>query len=386
MIEYGLLFGLGFLTAGFLVMLVAPWVQRRVVVYTENRLKETMPLSPLELRAQKDMARAAFAAEQSRTVQELAQEREKRFNLRLAHEALTGEASRLYTENADLKVQIDSMSVEAADLRSVLRYKESELEQFDLKIGELDAAIALREREMEDLRQHMNRVAIDRDNLKIDLAARNTQHESEQQRIRSLREERDGVRREVRLLTVRAKEAERRLEQEEQKAMRLNERLSREQAATADREALVERRTREIERLRDKIKAMTQEAREARKVARSAMPDRKSARKTVTPAFVAEEIEPTLTMEDVRAMKDELRHQTAALAERLVKSRSTAHDAALREELVSVAARMVAVTAAEEGRSSPIHAILKAASLDKGPHPSLANRIRTLIPQEPKTV
>lgn len=367
-------------------MLVAPSIQHRIVVYTENRLKETMPLSPQELRAQKDMVRATYAAEQSRTVQELAQEREKRFDLRLAHEALTGEASKLYTENAELKVQIDGMSVEAADLRSVLRQKESQLEQFDLKIGELEGDIALREREMEDLRQHMNRVAIDRDNLKIDLAARNTQHESERRRVQSLRDERDGLRREVRLLTARAKEAEKRLEQEEKKALRLNDRLSREQAATADRETLVERRTQEIDRLHEKIKALTQEAREGRKPARNPMTDRKTARKTVATPFVSEEIQLTLTMEDVRAMKDELRHQSAALAERLVKSRSTTRDAALREELASVAARMVAVTAAEEGPSSPIHGILTAGSLDRGPHPSLANRIRTLIPQEQKTV
>ena len=62
MIEYALLFGLGFLTAAFLVFLVSPAVHRRIVWYTENRLKATMPLSPQEVRAQKDMARALYAA------------------------------------------------------------------------------------------------------------------------------------------------------------------------------------------------------------------------------------------------------------------------------------------------------------------------------------
>ncbi|MGO8026772.1 hypothetical protein, partial [Rhizobium leguminosarum] len=36
------------------VFLVSPAVHRRIVLYTENRLKATMPLSPQEVRAQKD--------------------------------------------------------------------------------------------------------------------------------------------------------------------------------------------------------------------------------------------------------------------------------------------------------------------------------------------
>ena len=383
MIEYGLLFGLGFLTAAFLVMLLAPAIQRRVVVFTENRIKETMPLSPQEVRAQKDMARAAFAAEQSRTVQELTQERERRVLLQVAHEELNGQANRLTAENGELKAQVEQMSVEAADMRSALRNGENRTEQLQIKIAELEQAISERETEMENLNKQINRLATDRDNLKIDLAARNAQHESERYRMQTLREERDTLRREVRLLTVRAKEAEQRLEQEEHKALRLSDRLSREQATIADREALVERRSQEVARLRDKIKTLTTETREARKLARNAAPDRKAGRKA-TSEPVGDDLEGGLVPEEIPALKDELRHQSAALAERLVKSRSTTHDSALRDELASVAARMVAITAVEEGKTSPIHGILHAAAPDTGPHPSLADRIRSLIPDEPK--
>ncbi len=386
MIEYALLFGLGFLTAAFIVMMVAPAIQRRVVVYTENRMKETMPLSPQEVRAQKDMARAAFAAEQSRTQQELAQERDRRVNLQVAHEELTGQAAKLHSENSELKMQVEEMSVEAADLRSALRQGESQMEQLHIKISELEQAIVERETEMEDLRKQMNRVATDRDNLKIDLAARNAQHESERYRMQTLREERDGLRREVRLLTTRAKEAEQRLEQEEHKSIRLSDRLAREQASTADREALIERRAQEISRLRDKIKSLNAENREVRKMARGTAGDRKNGRKPATALEpVSEPLETALAPEDVPGLRDELRHQSAALAERFVKSRPAGHDPALRDELASVAARMVALTAMEEGPSSPIHGLLQNADKEQGPHPSLADRIRALIPDEPKT-
>lgn len=330
------------------------------------------------------MARAAFAAEQSRTLQELTQERERRVNLQLARDDLAGQAAKLHSENAELKIQVNEMSVEAADLRSALRQGDSQTEQLNLKIAELELAIGERDGEMENLHRQMNRVATDRDNLKIDLAARNAQHESERYRMQSLREERDNLRREVRLLTTRAKEAEQRLEQEEHKALRLSDRLSREQATIADREVLVERRTQEITRLRDKVKSLTVEAREARRLARTAGPERKAGRKPGNDA-AAEPLEEALTTEEIPAMKDELRHQSTALSERLLKSRSASHDPALRDELASVAARMVAITAMEEGRTSPIHDILQAASPENGPHPSLAERIRALIPEEPKT-
>lgn len=84
MIEYAILFGLGFLTATLLALLIAPAIHRHIVAYTENRIRATMPISPQEVRAQKDMARALYAAENAKVRQELDTEREKNTSLRLA--------------------------------------------------------------------------------------------------------------------------------------------------------------------------------------------------------------------------------------------------------------------------------------------------------------
>ena len=88
MIQFALLFGFGFLSAVLLVMILAPAVHRRVVVYTENRLKATMPISPSEVRAQRDMARAVYAAENARTKQELLQERDKAVGMQIRFDKL----------------------------------------------------------------------------------------------------------------------------------------------------------------------------------------------------------------------------------------------------------------------------------------------------------
>ena len=113
MIQFALLFALGFLTAIIIVLLVAPAIHRRIVRFAEDRLKATMPLSPQEVRAQKDAARAAYAAENARTQQALKRERDKGVSLMLANEKSLQEARRLSGENADLHAQLADMNVEA---------------------------------------------------------------------------------------------------------------------------------------------------------------------------------------------------------------------------------------------------------------------------------
>jgi len=94
-IEFALLFALGFLTAVILGLLVAPAVHKRIVRFAEDRLKATMPLSPQEVRAQKDAARAGYAAENARTSQTLKRERDKNVNLLVQNGAIQKEAQRV---------------------------------------------------------------------------------------------------------------------------------------------------------------------------------------------------------------------------------------------------------------------------------------------------
>src|SRR5262245_20352659 len=108
------------MTAAFLDFLIAPAVHRRVVWFTEKRLKATMPLSPQEVRAQKDMARAQYAAENARTEQALAHEREKTVALSLRQDELVRKAGEVSLHNSELRAQIEEMNVEAGDLRSRL--------------------------------------------------------------------------------------------------------------------------------------------------------------------------------------------------------------------------------------------------------------------------
>ena len=60
-IQTGMLVALGFLAASLLALLVAPAFWSRAVRLTTRRIKETMPLTDVEIRADKDRIRAEYA-------------------------------------------------------------------------------------------------------------------------------------------------------------------------------------------------------------------------------------------------------------------------------------------------------------------------------------
>jgi len=61
MIEWVMYFGIGFLAAALLGLLLLPAVHNRAVRLTMKRLEASTPLSIAEIRADKDQLRAEFA-------------------------------------------------------------------------------------------------------------------------------------------------------------------------------------------------------------------------------------------------------------------------------------------------------------------------------------
>ncbi|MBB3541178.1 MULTISPECIES: hypothetical protein [unclassified Rhizobium] len=381
MIEYALLFGLGFLTAAFLVFLVSPAVHRRIVWYTENRMRATMPLSPQEVRAQKDMVRAFYAAENAKTTQQLVREREKSLALQLKHDSLALDAGRFAAEIGGLQAQISDMSVEAAEQRSHLRKDENYISQLKTSLHIAEQASAAKEGELEALRTRLNRLAEQSDNLKIDLAARETEIESMSFKANAVRIERDTLRQDVSLLQKRAKDAEQTLAQHEHAVIRLEDQADRDAASVADKDTLLGRRQQEIAKLKEQIKAANAELRKANRALRNA------GLQPVAADAVSEEraTEETMAAElDTAAiaarLSEEVRKRSAAVSEQLKAKSDTYQDEAAREEIADIAARMVALTAINEGPTSPIRDLLPdAADHQDGERINLAQRAATIL-------
>ncbi|MGV1789556.1 hypothetical protein [Rhizobium sp. A37_96] len=403
MIQYALLFGLGFLTAALLVFLIAPAIHRRIVWFTEKRMRATMPLSPQEVRAQKDMARALFAAENARTEHALTQERDKTVALQIHNGKLQQEASRLSAGGTELQTRIDDLEVEAGELRSRLRQEESYISQLKSSIHTAEQASAEKEADIDGLRKRMTKMGADADNLKIDLATRETEIESLKLRINTLRDERDALRQDLSAVSQRAADAEQSLRQESDKSKRLEERLDREIAGNADKETAIERHAQDVIRLRERLEAAVRESREAGKALRAAglaspkkpakMPKLSAASMIAGTADEQAKMteqpqtaEPERTVEDeIAQMTEEVRNRAAALSDRLLKARSPAHDNAMREEIAKIAANMVALTALKEGDSSPIFDLLPKDRdpLDPGARASLADRVAAMLQKHP---
>ncbi len=381
-IEYALLFGLGFLAAAMIVMLIAPAIHRRVVLYTENRLKATMPLSPQEIRAQKDMVRALYAAENAKTTQELLRERELAVSLKLANDTLSREASRLMADNQDLQVQINEMSVEAADFRSKVRRAEVEAVNLKEALRRTEESLAAKDLEISAFARRIERIMADVDNLKIERTTRETEIENLKMRMQALRDEREELRRDTKLLTKRAKDAEIRLAQEEHKVLRVEDRLARAMAENVDKDSLLERKMKEIERLKQGVKTANSQVRAAAKALKAAnlpVPDFKEIAVSEEPP--AARTAATDGRDAEAALADELQHRHTALTERLLKAKAATNDKALREEIADIAAKMVVLTAAREGEKSPIPDLLRGKSAKgTGKGLTLAERVLAIDP------
>lgn len=377
MIEYTLIFAMGFMAAALLVMLVAPAVHQRVVRYTENRLKATMPLSPQEIRAQKDMVRALYAAENAKTQHDLTREREKTIGLTLKNETLSGDAARLVAETKELKVQIEDMSTEAADLRSRLRRGDVEMSTMRETLKRVEIAAAAKDIELEDRAHRIARLISDIDTMRIEAMSRDTEIDTLKTRIQGMRDEREDLRRENKLLSKRAKDAELRLAQEEHKVLRLEDVLARDAAERADASSLVERRTRELRDLRAKLKTANAQLREAQRALREAgiaIPDAKDM------PMPEDEIANSNLATDTTALEYDIRRSQTALTERLLKVKASTEDDAMREELGDIAAKMIVLTAAREGEQSVITDFVSPQSKSGDKPKSLVDRVLAMDP------
>lgn len=377
MIEYALIFALGFVAAALLVMLIAPAVHQRVVLYTENRLKATMPLSPQEIRAQKDLVRALYAAENARTQHELTRERENSIALKLKNETLSSDAARLVADNKELKVQIEEMSTEAADLRSKLRRGDVEITSIRETLKRVEITVAAKDVELEDRAHRIARLTSDIDTMRIEATSRDTEIDSLKSRIQVMRDEREELRRESKLLGKRAKDAELRLAQEEHKVLRLEDALARDAAERADAESLLERRNRELTDLRGKLKSANTQLRNAQRALREAgiaLPDTKDL------PMAEDEIANSNLATDPVILENDIRRSQTVLTERLLKAKASTEDDALREELGDIAAKMIVLTAAREGEQSVIADIIGSQPKSGDKTKSLVDRVLAMDP------
>jgi DNA repair exonuclease SbcCD ATPase subunit len=370
-IEYILLFSLGFLTAVLVTVLVAPAVRRRIVYFTENRIRATVPLSAQELRAQTDMVRASYAAENAKLGVAVQREREKGLAHELTADRLRSELKARVSEATELAEQITQLRTELDAKRAELGERDGELERARAEIQVRDQLLAEAERRAAELGVEAEHLGGFIDYGKIDLAVRETEIENLKSTVSLLKSERDQLREELKSAEQRARDAEFKLDENHGRVSNLKQRLDEEVARNAEMDESLDRRMREMEKLKEKLAGIARPP-----VPEAVVPEPEPAPEPVVeePAEAAATAEATADAEpehaedsilvDQAKFADSIRTDAREVADQMAAAADPARDNGLREEIASIAARMVALTATREGEDSPLLGVLEAANAD----------------------
>ncbi len=248
-------FLLGCLTAGLVALMILPAIRRRAVRLTRRDLQATMPTTHAEFEAQKDQLRAEFAVTNSRLqrrVDTLSREKNRQdmdLNARIE------EARVLATEVDDKSETIDDLEETIAGLRRELRKRTEELSDVSSKRREsarLLMSASERRKEMEveiaDLKSELG-------DRKVDLAAHVSRIESLEEVLADDRAKLSSGAAELGSLESELRQRDARLASEEGKVRGLQKRIERLTADLADRDDALERRSTELNQLRELMKS-----------------------------------------------------------------------------------------------------------------------------------
>jgi chromosome segregation ATPase len=354
-IEFAILFGLGFLTATLLMLVLAPAIHRRIVAFTEKRLFATMPISPEEVRAQKDMARAVYAAENARLRQELEDERSRSISLRVRHDQEAVFHQQMESGSVVLQTKVESLTKDVETLQTDLEIKKKTNEELVSKLQISEEVAAERARDIQVLSTKVQTIARQLDEVKVQLVTRELQFEQAQLQASSLKTERDNISKQLMGAEAKNQDVANKVTRESRKVTLLEQQLAQKAAQDADTENLLERRAAEIARLKERLRATATQV-TGKTASASALVDgaAKDNSDAMTENQSADQITNPSTGQYTSPEIEQIAARSAALSARLMTLQDKTQDDALREEIADLAAQMVAFTAKQEGAGSPI--------------------------------
>ncbi|RNJ46665.1 hypothetical protein B5V01_35580 [Mesorhizobium erdmanii] len=377
MVQSVLFFALGFLCAGFLALIVAPAVWRRAVTLTRRRIEASIPLTQTEIQADKDRIRAEYAMANRRLEMNVKALREKAaeqlVEISRGHEALKGLAIERTDKNHAL--------AELAAKNEALRQREEELHRLSERLKDTERKLEKRALELEKLEQMYDDASFSSSSRQIELVARESELQKLASDIALLRGQRKEADRRQQEIAAESKAARDALKAEKKRVAELDKKVERLLATLADREDKLDRREKELARLREKAKAEDggPALRLVGKPDAAGGHDEAKQRDDLDQAIAKldsdrERLEARLTA--LARENKRLKADLGAMA-----SSGTANgSAALREQMNELAAEVVHLTAKLEGPDSPIAKALAAPqdSRSNSGDRSLADRVRAL--------
>lgn len=387
MIENILAFILGFLVAAVLALFLVPVLWRRAGELMRRHIEATLPMTREELEAEID----AIKAEHAMTVRLLEMKNES-LKRKAADDLVELNVLREKVERLkEYDATIAALGAERDDLASRLAEGEAELQKRAKKITQLERQLQKRASEVEELSQLYEEASLTSSTRQLDLVARDASIEQLNDAISLLRNQRKEADRVIREATAQKAAADEALLIEQARSDELERKLDGMIAALSSREEKLERREKEIARLKRKLEAMGEKSSRIDDV------EEEKARLEGQVAELSQQLSSLLApkgngRKPASQRKSEMERLQSRLAVLIRENKrlraelaGAAHldqagDEALRERISNLAANMVDVTAMLEGPNSPIEEALsqQGPEQDSERPPSLADRVRAL--------
>jgi len=379
MIEPIMYFGIGFLFAALIGLVVVPLVHGRAVRLTMRRLEAAAPLSMAEIQADKDQLRAEFAMS-TRRLEMSVEQLKTRSTSQLAELGKKGDAiNRLKVELGEKTATIFALEARDKSLRDQLRATEEEVAVKTSTMYDAQRALSDKQAELAKVMGELDERSTLADSQKIEIIALKTQVDALKERLdgaghelKVVEDRRDAERIELKAATQELSQERGRVENLARRVSHLEQQLvaqTKEAEILGSRAQDLEARLGEQSRLLNQsefeLKHLRQEIESARKVesdlrtaiieiegrSNSAAQNLKTENAQLKAAIAHTKEERDRYARDLGAMKRET--EEAWASERV-------ENALLRERINDVAAEVARLASALEGPNSPIDALLAA--------------------------
>src|SRR5689334_13566177 len=402
MIEPIMYFGLGFLAASLIGLIIVPFVHGRAVRLTVRRLEAATPLSMAEIQADKDQLRAEFAMSTRRLEMSVDQLKTKSTS-QLAELGKKGDAiNRLKIELGEKTATIFALEARDRNLRDQLRATEEEFAVKTNAMHDAQRALSDKQAELAKLMSELDERSTLADSQKIEIIALRTQVDALKERLdgtghelKAVEDRRDTERVELKAATQELSAERGRVENLGRRVGELEQQLvaqTREAEILGQRAQDLENRLGEQSRLLNQsefeLKHSRQELEVARKVEgdlRTAIIEIEGRSNSATQNLRTENAQLQAAISHAKEERDRFARELGAMKRETEETWASerVENALLRERINDVAAEVARLASALEGPNSPIDALL-AAETSREPSTSIAPAGGVELSESPK--
>ncbi len=406
MIQSVLYFILGFLTAGFLALVIAPAVWRRAVRLTRKRVEASVPMSLEEIQADKDRLRAEFATSTRRLEMSAKQAREKASEHAVQVERDRERLNTLEATKVDLGKRNAELDAKVTAMQGELRERADDITHVTGKLRDAEDALGARGRELERINGLYDEASLAIAAGQVEFLSQTNEVERLTAELNSWRAERRDVEKRVHDAQTEMREAQDAARSEKKKAVDLENKVAQMLTTLADQEETIQRREKDLMQSHDRLKASAMTENDLNARLTKTMDEK--ARLEAQVADLSQQI--SKLMDEAKEGEEDavlkLSAERRRLDERLIamtrenqklrgelSARDNAsedegmmggRDRQLRDQISELAAQVLAMTSELEGQDSPVTKALEAAQdAGTGEQPatsviSLADRVRAL--------